>query len=146
VSSHTYSTELTPDPILRRIVLLAGVVTTVLGIMIILTLPVQAAWRAVAAALWLAQNARGLHLIAQGNKRCQRIRIAHNGEVDIMIAGKFGTSARLVAGSIVMHGFAWLRFESEDGQRFAELLRGRSPQNKDWRRLQVIWRHLGAGS
>jgi len=144
VSSRTYSTELAPDPFLRRIVIAAGVVATALGTAIILTLPIQPAWRLLATVVWLLQNGRAMLLIAKGNQRCDRLRIAHDGEVSIMTSGQFRTSAQLVAGSVVLRSIAWLRFETEDGQRFAELIRRKAPQDKDWRRLQVIWRHLGA--
>jgi hypothetical protein len=120
------------------------VVAAVLGTGIILTLPIKPAWQLLAAAVWLLQNSHGLLLIAKGYKRCQRIRIAHDGAVSIMTDGRFGSPAMLIAGSVVLHEIAWLRFEAEDGRRFAELIRGQGPQDEDWRRLQVIWRHLGA--
>lgn len=145
VSSNTYSTELVPDPILRRVVIVAGWVASGLGVTIILTLPVHPAWRLFAALVWLLPNARKLYLIAKWNKRCQGLRVAHTGDVEIITDRRSSTSAKLVAGSIVLRRIAWLKLESEDGQRFAELLRGKCSQDEDWRRLQVIWRHLGAG-
>ncbi|MDH3434500.1 MAG: hypothetical protein OEM60_11615 [Gammaproteobacteria bacterium] len=144
MSSRTYSTELAPDPLLRRVVITTGVVATMLGTAMILILPIQPAWRLLAGVVWLLQHGRALLLIARGNKRCERLRIAHDGAASIMTGGQFRTPARLVAGSIVLRRIAWLRFETEDGQRLAELIRCNGAQNENWRRLQVIWRHLGA--
>jgi len=55
------------------------------------------------------------------------------------------SGASIEAGSVVLWHFAWLRFRTENGRRHVELMRRKTAQNKDWRRLQVIWRHLGAG-
>jgi len=110
----------------------------------ILTLPIPPIWRAAGAMLWLLTSAQEVNVIAKGYKRCQHIRIEHNGDVQVWSPDGCCLQATLCAGSIVLPRFAWLRFRAENGQRFAELVRGKCPENKAWRRLQVIWRHLGA--
>jgi len=41
---------------------------------------------------------------------------------------------------------AWLVLASPDGRRWLALLQGDSRESEQWRRLQVIWRHMGSGS
>ena len=145
MSSHTYSTELRPDPRLRRFVLIYGIIATAIGLALLATLPIALLWRAVAAVAWLLVNIRQLLVFAKGYKCCQRIRIAHNGSVTLQAADGCWFPATLIPGSVVLSKIAWLRFKAEDGQHFAELICQKSARNKSWRRLQVIWRHFGAG-
>ncbi|MDH3806240.1 MAG: hypothetical protein OEU90_12325, partial [Gammaproteobacteria bacterium] len=84
MSSHTYSTELRPESPLRRVVIIAGVAATVLGVVMILALSIPIAWRAAAAVVWLLMNTRELLEIINGYKRCQRIRIEHDGELAVL--------------------------------------------------------------
>lgn len=123
----------------------AGCSATFLGLAMILALPVAFLWRVAGALLWLLSATREIRVIANGYKRCQRMRIEYNGDMQVTMPDGCCLPATLLAGSVVLRKIAWLRFEAQNGQQFAELIRGRSPQNKDWRRLQVIWRHLGAG-
>ena len=145
MSSHTYSTELSPDPFLRRVVILFGIAAAVVGLAMILALSMPPVWRAVAALVWLVMNGRELALMAKGYKRCRRIRIGYGGDVELLGRDGGWMSATLVSGSVVLRKYAWLRLETGEGLRFAEPVRAKNAQNKDWRRLQVIWRHLGAG-
>lgn len=116
-----------------------------LGLGMLLTLAVPTAWRVAAAAAWTAVNARQLHLIARGYMRCRRIRIASDGSATIQAPDGNWFAATMLAGSIVSSRIAWLRLAADDGQHFAELVRAKNAENEQWRRLQVIWRHLGAG-
>ena len=142
MSSIKYSTELTPEPILRRVVIISGLVASTLGLATILLLPVAVLWRAVVSVIWLGVNGRELVLIAKGHKRCSRYRIQHDGDVYVQSQNGAWSLAKLAAGSVVLSRWAWLRIEFDDGRRGAELVRSRTPQNEQWRRLQVIWRHL----
>lgn len=145
MSSHTYSTELQPDPRLRRIVLVYGIIATAIGLVLLVTLPIAPSWRALAAVAWLLVNVRNLLVIANGYKCYQRIRIEHNGSVTLQAADGCWFPATLIPGSVVLSRVAWLRFRAEDGRKFAELVCEKNARNKGWRRLQVIWRHVGAG-
>jgi hypothetical protein len=117
----------------------------VFGLALLLAMPIAIHWRVVAAVLWLLLSALEIRAVARGFSLCQRLRIAHNGAIEVVLSDGGRLTATLSAGSIVLPRLAWLRFQADNGQHFAELLRGGSPQNKDWRHLQVIWRHLGAG-
>ncbi len=145
VSSHAYSTELKPDPALRRIVVLAGLFTACIGVAMILLMPIRWPWRVLAAIAWLATSTHDLVVIRKGYRQCRRIRIQHDGGVLLLSPQGCWFPATIVSGSIVLRGAAWLRFEDDNGQRFAELIRRKRPHFEAWRRLQVIWRHLGAG-
>jgi len=127
------------------VVKFCGLAATGVGLVLILTLPVTWLGRAVAACVWLLVNARQMRRLSNGHKQCQRIRIGHTGEVEVTTTDGCCLPATLVSGSVVLSRAAWIRLESDDGRRFAELLYARRPQNEQWRRLQVIWRHLGAG-
>lgn len=111
--------------------------------MILLT-PIAMRWRLLGAALWLASSARDVIVLRRAQRRFDRIRLLQDGSVLLRGRDACWFPATLAAGSIVLQRFAWLRFEADDGRKFAELLRCKSPQNESWRRLQVIWRHLGA--
>jgi len=145
VSSPTYSTVLDPEPSLRRLVILFGIIATVAGLATILVLSIPTVWRVSAVLAWLVFNGRELLLIAKCYERFQRIRIWHCGDAELLTSDGSWSPAALVSGSVVLRKYAWLRLKTPDGQRFGELLCGKCMQNEQWRRLQVIWRHLGAG-
>ncbi|MCH8059175.1 MAG: hypothetical protein IIA11_01820 [Proteobacteria bacterium] len=117
---------------------------TILGLVTILTMPAGVMMQLPGCVLWLLISGRELVAIASGYQRIRRIRLYSNGEVELGNYNGDWQSARLANGSVVLDGFAWLRIEASDGRKFVELLRGTSRKNEEWRRLQVIWRHLGA--
>ncbi|MCH8866133.1 MAG: hypothetical protein IID58_04695 [Proteobacteria bacterium] len=117
---------------------------TILGLVTILTMQADPMMQLPGCVLWLLFSGRELVAIASGYQRIRRIRLYSNGDVELGNDNGDWQSARLANGSVVLDGFAWLRFEACDGRRSVELLRGTSRKNEEWRRLQVIWRHLGA--
>jgi hypothetical protein len=145
VSSNTFLIELKPESLLRRIVILYGIGATALGTALIWMLAIEATWRCAAAVVWLVLNGRQLCQIASGHQHCRCIRMGPSGAVQLQGPDGCWFAATLLPGSVVTGRLAWLRFEAEDGRRFAELLRQKCFGNKDWRRLRVIWNHLGAG-
>ncbi|MBT8087186.1 MAG: hypothetical protein KJO46_04090, partial [Gammaproteobacteria bacterium] len=52
--------------------------------------------------------------------------------------------AEVLPGSLLLRHYGWIRLKPRHGRRFAALFRGHCRQSADWRRLQVIWRHVGA--
>ncbi len=112
----------------------------------ILATPLPIVWRLPAVALWLASNMRELVVLRRGQSCVDRLRLWQGGSARLRGPDGCWFPATLVPGSIVLRRIAWLRFEAEDGRKFAELLRCKGVQNESWRRLQVIWRHLGAGT
>ena len=146
MSSTTFFSDLEPDAVSRRIVIATGVGALLCGALAIFTLPVEATWKLFGTTAWGITGSRDLWLIASGYKRCRRIRLSHEGSVQAWLPAGRCAAATLCAGSVVTDGFAWLRIEFENGRRLGLLLRRKASRNEDWRRLQVIWRHLGAGA
>lgn len=141
--SGTYSTELNPDRRLRKLVIGAGAAVSALGVVAIWTLPWPLPFRLLAVSAWTAAAAADLVRTLSGFGRCNGIRIEAGGEVALLAPDGRWTVARLQPGSIVLGSLAWLRLESADGIRFGELLRGDARETEEWRRFQVIWKHLG---
>lgn len=146
MSSNVFSTELQTDPVLRHTVLLTGVLAAVLGLVMILTLPLDLCLMLTTGLLWSLVSLRELLLVRDAYSRYCLLRLESTGKVALIAANGDSQAATLLAGSIVLDRLAWLRIESEDGLRFAELMRGNGRENYQWRSLQVIWRHFGAAS
>jgi len=144
VSSSAYSAEIRPDPGLRLVVMAMALFLSAVGVVVAATLPLQVWARVLAGVCWLALGGRELYKIRQGQVLCRRIRI--NAEAELSLLGPDGNwqVGRLLPGSVVLRSIAWIRVAGADGQHFAELVRGCGRESRDWRRLQVIWRHIGA--
>ena len=130
---------------MRRIVMGTGIAAVVGGIFAVFSLPFAVGWRTLGAGLWALAGCYELRVIARAYRNCQLLRIEQDGNILVTMTDGCCMPATLSAGSVVLGSFAWLRFKAENGRHHVELLRRESPGNKDWRRLQVIWRHLGAG-
>ena len=143
--STTFFTDLEPDAVSLSIVLATGAGALLGGAVAVATLPIALSGKALGIAAWIMVGGRDLWLIASGYKRCARIRLHHDASVQAWSCDGHAAAATLCAGSVVMTGFAWLRVELAGGRRIGLLVRQKAAQHEDWRRLQVIWRHLGAG-
>jgi hypothetical protein len=143
MSSSKYVAELHPDALLRRLVLLSGASLAALGAALIFTLPLHRAVLFGASVGWLLLCAREVVNASRGFSHCVRLRISAGGEILMLDPDGVWQRARLLSGSVVLRRVGWILFEANDGRRFAELLRGRCRENDEWRRLQVIWRHIG---
>jgi hypothetical protein len=141
----TYSSELDADPRLRRLVLICGWLALVAGAIVCLSMPLAWEWRLAASSVWLLVSERELRVMANGHKRYSGVRLDANGDAALLTHGGDWLPATLLAGSVVLPSLAWLRLKDQDGHKWVELLACKCPENKAWRRLQVIWRHLGAG-
>lgn len=104
----------------------------------------DAVFRAAGCLVWVAAGRFELANLQRGYDVCKSIRIDSSGAVTIFNSDQEGTPATLQTGSVLLRNLGWLRLQSTDGQYFLELVRGNARQSQDWRRLQVIWRHIGA--
>ena len=144
MSSTRYSAALMPDPKLRRLVLGIGALTSLWGIVAIWAMGIPWSARTALAVSWGLVSSRNLVLIAQRYKACCRIQLDASGQLQVFGADGRCTIATLEPGSVVLQWAAWLRFRTGEGMCHAELLGRKSAGGHEWRRFQVIWRHLGA--
>jgi len=144
VSSTEYSAEISPDPYLRSLVLVSGVLLAVAGNLLIVFLPLAITLRVVGVALWSFFALRELIYLRRAWAGCIALKFVANGEVEILGRDLEWRPAQLVSGSILLRSMGWLRVKSTAGPVVAELVRADRQQRRDWRHLQVIWRHVGA--
>ncbi len=146
VSLFTFSTCLRPDPWLRIIVLISGRLLIAAGLVVVLTLQIEVGIRAIAALTWLLVGGRQLQQTERGFASCRAIRLLPDGQIAILDSNDQWLPGRLQSGSVVLGTLAWLRLKTYSGANHVELLRGNCRQDQQWRRLQVIWRHIGAAA
>jgi len=148
VSSTAYFAEIHPDPFLRRIVLASGVLLALAGIPLILILPVVPSLGAVAVVTWLALMASELARVRRAWHVCHALRFSTDGTVTVLMPGQAWQPASLLSGGILLRKAGWVRLSVAlpAGRKIVlgEFLRGDCRKSADWRRLQVIWRHIGA--
>ena len=144
MSSNTFSAELYPDPWLRVIVVTSGRLLAAAGLVLILTMPVAASLRFAACLLWLAWSWHELRRYHLGYAKYCGIRVRAGVDFQLRNDRHEWVPARLLTGSVLLQRFGWLYLKTADGSQFAELVRGDCRKSDDWRRLQVIWRHVGA--
>jgi hypothetical protein len=130
---------------LRRGVLLCGVILGVTGIAVILTMPMHPLALLAACCGWLILCYSELARLHRGYSRCCRLRFGASGEIWLLGTDREWRPARLLSGSILLRRVGWIMLQSAGGGRFAEPIRGHCRKDPQWRRLQVIWRHIGAG-
>jgi len=143
VSSSTYSAELYPEVALRRTVLLVGMGLHAVGVALILTTPLHPAAKILGSSGWLLLALWEFLRLRRGFARCCRLRVTVDGGLLLLDPDGSWQAARLLRGSVVLRRVAWIRCRTERGQHCAELARGNCRESEDWRRLQVIWRHIG---
>ncbi len=144
MSSISYSAHLKPDPWLRIIVLTAGRLTFAAGMVLILTIDIAALLRGFAALLWLGCAKFELTRLQRGFSSCTAIRVHFDGRIEVRNPDGQWCSGVLMGGSLLLRKFAWLRLRPAAGPPVSELIAGNIREDHDWRRLQVIWRHVGA--
>jgi len=120
----------------------------VVGLPLVLVLPVAAETGGVAALLWLALVASELSRSRRAWKSCHAMRFFADGTVTVLTPGESWQPATLLAGSVLLRKLGWIRLSVAlpAGRKLVlgEFLRGDGRESADWRRLQVVWRHIGA--
>lgn len=143
MSSRRFVADLKPDPLLRKIVMLAACAAVLVGLVLLMRLPLPVPARALLIALWLFTGLRQLGRHSRGMQRVQAIRL-QEGEATVIDRQGRQSPVRIMSGSVVLPKLAWLRLRCPDGLVIAELLRGDAATDKQWRHLQILWRQ-GAG-
>lgn len=144
MSSHAYSAELHPEPRLRWLVLASGILLFGIGLVLTLQLPVATGYKSLIAVWWLAICAYEWISNRLAYARSGILRIDAEGRIERRSSSGSWQMHRLRSGSVVLPRLACLRLSAADGLRYVELLRGDICESDDWRRFQVIWRHVGA--
>lgn len=143
MSSRRFVADLKPDPLLRKIVMLAACAAVLVGLVLLMRLPLPVPARALLIALWLFTGLRQLGRHSRGMQRVQAIRL-QEGEATVIDRQGRQSPVRIMSGSVVLPKLAWLRLRCPDGLVIGELLRGDAATDKQWRHLQILWRQ-GAG-
>ena len=144
MSSTAYSAAFKPDPRLRRLVAGSGLLLGIAGALVILQLPTDAWVRLVACFLWATTTAREHMQLRRGWADCYALRFTASGEIMVRGADQTWRAARWQSGSVLLRKLGWIRLRDQRGVVLSELLSGHARTSPDWRRLQVIWRHVGA--
>ena len=114
------------------------------GIVLILILPLPPALRAAGGLVWAIWAYWEISRLERGFGQCFEIRVHASGDVEIADDNGDWAPASLLPGSLVLRKLGWLRLQTTDGRTMVEPVRGDTSRGQDWRRLQVIWRHIGA--
>ena len=109
-----------------------------------LVLAIDVVFRAVGCLVWVAIGRFELRRLEKGFDACKAIRIDSSGDAMILDGDDNWVPARLLTGSVLLRKLAWIRLQDRNGRIILELIGGDARQSQNWRRLQVIWRHIGA--
>ena len=144
MSSNGFSVFLRADPGLRRLVLVSGALLLVAGVVAIAVTPVSATVRVLIAVPWAVWGVVELILLNGHWRTYAAIRVWPDGRAALLNAGGDWCPATILPGSVLLSRCAWIRVRPEGGKAFAEPLRGARRKCHDWRRLHVLWPHIGA--
>ena len=128
----------------RHLVLLSGLFLNAAALVVILLLPVHVAVTAGSIILCILYGMHEQLRLRRAYRRYSRLRISGDGNLRVFDRQGDWQSGTLLAGSMLLRRVGWLRIRTDEGHVFAELVRGHCRHSADWRRLQVIWRHVGA--
>ena len=143
-ASTSYSAEIRPDRRLRRVVLVTGALLFLAGLALVPFVAVATVLKIVLAVAWVGLCGREWWALRRAYAAGGALRIAAGGEVERRSRDGTWEPARLCAGSVVLPRIAWLRIAPRGAPPYAELVWPETCRSEDWRRLQVIWRHIGA--
>ena len=145
MSLPTYSSYLQADDRARIVVIISGQLLALFGCIIILTLDMPAALRATGCVAWWLWTQLEIGRMERGFANCRAVRVHADRSIEILDREMECIPSRLLGGSMVLPNLAWIRYETGNGSTAAELFIGDCRSSNEWRRLQVIWRHVGAG-
>ena len=144
MSSSRYSSTVRPDKRLRLVVLGLGLLLSAVGAWTIVMLPLAVHWRALMLLFWVAVTAVEAAILLYAYRLYIGYRLYADGTIEMTTAAGDHRLGRFAAGSVILPGIAWLRIRPAAGPAWGELIAGNSRKNKEWRRLQVVCRLLGA--
>jgi len=139
MSSTVFEVVLRPDPVLRRAVFWTGMLLSLTGTILIAFLQVAPSWRFVLQAIWLADCARELVNLGSGTGRVRSLVLDSRGFVAAIVNEGDRHELRLLTGSMVLPGLAWIRVGFSDGKCHSELFMRKRTDPETWHRLQLLW-------
>lgn len=143
-SSDRYSSEITPEPGLRGVVLGSGLVFALLGAGVLATLPGPLAVRALAAVLWLCGSLASVRRLLLTYRGIAGFRLYSDGSAELIRPDGRRIIGQLAPGTFVLRRLAWLRVSVPGRGPVGELVAGDPRTSQQWRRFQVICRHVAA--
>ena len=114
------------------------------GLVLVILLAVAIPVKGLLAITWIGLCGYEWLALWRGYATGGKLRIAAGGRVERQRGDGTWEPASLCAGSVVLPRIAWLRVVPQRGRPYAELVCSGNHGSEDWRRLQVIWRHIGA--
>ena len=143
MSSNAYFAEFRPDLVLRRFVQWTAAAVGAVGVAVIAGLEAPFSIRFGGAALWLAILVAQLRSLRCGWSSCAGFRVHADGTVAVLGPDGEWCRGQLEPDGVLLRRWGWIRIRTGSGRPFAEPLRGSCRDSREWRRLQVIWRHVG---
>jgi hypothetical protein len=125
-------------------VLCSGAVLGVLGVIAAVTLPWPLPWRVAVTVFWAGPAAWELVRLHRAWHGCLALRVLADGSAAVLGRDGRWQPVTLLADGVLLRRWGWIRLRMASGRVFAEPVRGSCRKSHDWRRLQVIWRHVGA--
>ncbi len=122
----------------------SGFVLTMLGAAVIAVMPVPIWLRTMILSLWLVWSAAAGARLVRRYREITGYRIYADGTAEIIHADGRRVVAQLAAGTVLLPRLAWLRLRGPGGGRLSELVSGDPRASQQWRRFQVICRHVAA--
>ena len=145
MSSREYCAELGHDPQLSRWLIGSVLLALSAGLWVVWQLPISAELRWLGGTGWaLATGGRGW-LTWKTQAHWRRLRIVAGGPVIVETRNGQQVDAAMTGNCVVLARLAWLDLVTTDGSRFCALVSGNARESEQWRRFQVIWRHMGSG-
>ena len=115
------------------------------GVFVIGGLEASPALRLCGGAAWAIIIGTQLRTLRRGWSSCLALRVYADGGVTVLGPNGEWTPGRLEPDGVLLRRWGWIRLRTGGGRRMAEPLRGACRESREWRRLQVVWRHNGAG-
>lgn len=125
-------------------VLGCALLTTALGHVFILAIPIPLYARLLVCAAWLWRCCRDVYGQIAAYACVRGIHLHPSGRAHAVAADGSHVSLVVTPGSVVLRRVAWLRLELANGSHYGELLTGRADACDAWHRLQLIWRQRNA--
>jgi hypothetical protein len=120
------------------------VAAALIGIVVIAGLEAPLALRLCGSAAWTVIVGAQLGALRHGWSACLALRVYADGAVAVLGPDGEWSPGRLEPDGVLLRRWGWLRLRARAGGPFAEPLRGACRESREWRRLQVVWRHIGA--